>query len=145
MRHVLSELTSFGNASVVATTGNDTGHIILRGGTSPNFDRSSIQYVQKVSTSKGLENGCIVDCSHGNSGGDYKKQQHVFESVIQQICEGNEFIVGLMTETNIMEGKQNIRKDLTGFDRSSLEWGVSITDACMGFDSTRDTRLKIGR
>jgi 3-deoxy-7-phosphoheptulonate synthase len=135
-------IDQYGNASVVATTGNDTGHIILRGGTAPNFDRASVQYVQKVSTSKGLENGCIVDCSHGNSGGDYRKQPDVFENVVQQICDGNEYIIGLMTETNFREGKQNIRKDLTGFDRSELEWGVSITDACMGFDTTRDLVLR---
>ncbi len=135
-------IDQFGNASVVATTGNDTGHIILRGGSSPNYDSKSIQYVKKVSAGRGLMNGCIIDCSHGNSGGDYNRQSNVFENVIDQICEGNDFVVGLMTETNLREGKQALRKDLTGFDTSSLEWGVSITDACLGFDTTRELVLR---
>lgn len=127
-----------GNASVVATTGNDTGHLVLRGGYSPNYDRSSLEYLHNISIEKKLVNGCIVDCSHGNSGGDYKKQPVVFNNVIQQICEGNDFIVGLMTETNFREGKQPLGKDLTGFNKSDLEWGVSITDACMSFDTTSE-------
>ena len=135
-------IDQFGNASVVATTGNDTGHLILRGGTRPNYDRASIQHVHDISTGKGLVNGCLVDCSHGNSGGDYRNQTEVFENVIQQICDGNDFIVGLMTETNFKEGKQALRKDLSGFDRSTLEWGVSITDACLGFDQTRELVLR---
>ncbi len=135
-------IDQFGNASVVATTGNDTGHLVLRGGNTPNYDKSSIAYLRKVSAGKGLLNGCIVDCSHGNSGGDYKRQAVVFDNVIQQICDGDDFIVGLMTETNLREGKQEIRKDLTGYDKSGLEWGVSITDACMAFDTTRDLVLR---
>jgi len=131
-----------GNASVVATTGNDTGHLILRGGLKPNYDKESVDIVLKAQSSRGLINGVIVDCSHGNSGSDFRKQPAVFDSVIQQICAGNEMIVGLMTETNFREGKQKIDKDLTGFDRSSLEWGVSITDACLGFDATREMVLR---
>jgi 3-deoxy-7-phosphoheptulonate synthase len=131
-----------GNASVVATTGNDTGHLILRGGTIPNYNSASVEYAQNAMAEKGLVNGLLIDCSHGNSGGDYRNQAVVFESVIKQICNGNEAIVGLMTETNFLEGKQALKKDLTGFDRSSLEWGVSITDACMGFDKTREIVLR---
>lgn len=131
-----------GNASIVATTGNDTGHLILRGGVRPNYDSDSLEMVRRAMEGKGLSNGVIVDCSHGNSGSDYRKQPVAFGNVIEQICNGNETIVGLMTETNLREGKQSIRKDLTGFDRSKLEWGVSITDACMGFDSTRELVLR---
>lgn len=131
-----------GNASIVATTGNDTGHLILRGGTVPNYDRSSIGLVHRAIEGKNLKNGFLVDCSHGNTGGDFKKQTGVFEDVIRQICEGNESIVGLMTETNLREGKQKLNKDLTGFDKSTLEWGVSITDACMSFEITRETVLR---
>lgn len=135
-------IDQFGNASVVATTGNDTGHLILRGGDSPNYNRASTRYVQEAMSERGLNNGFLVDCSHGNSGGDFKKQSGVFENVIDQITEGNDFIVGLMTETNLVEGKQKISKDLTGFDKSTLQRGVSITDACMGFDSTRELVLR---
>ena len=135
-------IDQYGNASVVATTGNDTGHLILRGGLRPNYDRASVELVQRASAGKGLVNGVIVDCSHGNSGGDFRKQPEVFDDVIQQICEGNEMIVGLMTETNFREGNQKISKDLTGFDKNSLEWGISITDACLSFDSTREIVLK---
>ncbi len=135
-------IDQYGNASVVATTGNDTGHLVLRGGVRPNYDRASVELVQKASSARGLLNGVIVDCSHGNSGGDYRKQPEVFEDVIQQICEGNEMIVGLMTETNFREGNQKISKDLSGFDKNSLEWGISITDACLSLDSTREIVLK---
>jgi 3-deoxy-7-phosphoheptulonate synthase len=135
-------IDQYGNASVVATTGNDTGHIILRGGTTPNYDSSSVHYVEKLSSARGLVNGCIIDCSHGNTAGNFRKQPEVFENVIQQICEGNDFIVGLMTESNLMEGKQALRKDLSGFDRSTLKWGVSVTDACLGFDATRELVLR---
>ncbi len=131
-----------GNASVVATTGNDTGHLVLRGGVRPNYDKGSVELVQKASFSRGLLNGVIVDCSHGNSGGDYKKQPEVFDNIIQQICEGNEMIVGLMTETNLREGNQKIKKDLTGFNKNSLQWGISITDACISFESTREMVLR---
>ena len=131
-----------GNASVVSTTGNDTGHLILRGGKNPNFDKSSIEYTKKSMGVKGITNGILIDCSHGNSGGDYKKQPDVFESVIKQIYDGNEDVAGVMTETNLREGKQPLKKDLTGFDKSDLEWGVSITDACMSFDNTRDLVLR---
>jgi 3-deoxy-7-phosphoheptulonate synthase len=131
-----------GNASVVATTGNDTGHLILRGGTSPNYDRESVGYAQKAMAGKGLVNGLLIDCSHGNSGGDYKKQTDVFYDVINQICEGNDSIVGLMTETNFLEGKQTLRKNLAGFNKADLKWGVSITDACLGFDETREMVLR---
>ncbi len=135
-------IDQYGNASVVATTGNDTGHLILRGGTNPNYDRSSIEYTQKAMAAKGLRNGVLIDCSHGNSEGDYTKQPGVFENVIQQICDGNESIAGIMTETNFREGRQNIRKNLSGFDKSTLKWGVSITDSCMSFEMTRELVLK---
>ena len=135
-------IDQYGNASVVATTGNDTGHLILRGGLRPNYDRASVELVQRASAGKGLVNGVIVDCSHGNSGGDYRKQPEVFDNIIQQICEGNEMIVGLMTETNLREGNQKIKKDLTGFNKNSLQWGISITDACISFESTREMVLR---
>ncbi len=135
-------IDQYGNASVVATTGNDTGHLILRGGTYPNYDRASIEYVQRAMAETGLVNGFLIDCSHGNSGGNFRKQPEIFDNVIQQICDGNESIVGLMTETNFREGKQIIKKNLSGFDKSTLQWGVSITDACMSFDITRELVLR---
>lgn len=135
-------IDQFGNASVVATTGNDTGHLILRGGTKPNYDSTTVKLVQQAMADKGLENGFIIDCSHGNSGGDYRRQSAVFEDVIGQICDGNDSIVGLMTETNLREGRQRLNKDLTGFDKSTLEYGVSITDACLDFETTRDLVLR---
>ncbi len=131
-----------GNASIVATTGNDTGHLILRGGLKPNYHNEKVMSALSVMESKGLTNGLVIDCSHGNSGGDYRKQSLVFEEVIEQICRGNEKIAGLMTETNLIGGRQSIKKDLTGFDRSGLMYGVSITDACLGFEETRELVLR---
>ncbi|MFO7922183.1 MAG: 3-deoxy-7-phosphoheptulonate synthase [Bacteroidales bacterium] len=135
-------IDQYGNASVVATTGNDTGHLVLRGGQRPNYDSKSVGLVQKAMSDRGVKTGIIIDCSHGNSGGDYSKQSGVFNNVIGQICDGNEMIVGLMTETNLGEGRQKISKDLTGFDKSVLQRGISITDACMSFDATREMVLR---
>ncbi len=130
-----------GNASIVATAGNDTGHLILRGGVKPNYNSDRVALALRTMEARGLSNGLVIDCSHGNTEGDYRKQSGVFEEVIEQICGGNEKIVGLMTETNLLEGRQSILKDLTGFDRSTLRYGMSITDSCMGFDQTRELVL----
>ncbi len=131
-----------GNASIVATTGNDTGHLVLRGGAGPNYQKDSVMFALEVMKERGLSNGVVIDCSHGNTGGDYHKQHLVFDDVIEQICRGNEKIAGIMTETNLVGGRQPIGKDLTGFDMSTLKYGVSITDACLGFDETRELVLR---
>ena len=79
----------------------------------------------------GLREKIIVDCSHGNSQKDYKKQPEVFRSVIEQILQGNQALCGFMIESNLKAGNQKIPQDL-----SQLEYGVSVTDACIDWEST---------
>ncbi len=130
-----------GNVSIVATSGNPTGHLILRGGEKPNYDAQTVQFIQKNLSDNGLPVGVIIDCSHGNCGGNYKLQSNVFEDVIDQICAGNDGIIGLMTESNLREGKQSLPSNLTNFSKEELQYGVSITDACLSFDTTREIVL----
>jgi len=130
-----------GNVSIVATTGNPTGHLILRGGDKPNYDAKTVAFIQKSLGENGLNQCVIIDCSHGNCGGDYKRQPQVFEDVIEQISRGNEGIIGLMTESNLQEGKQALPKDLTNFNKEQLEYGVSVTDACISLDTTKQMVL----
>ena len=125
-------LDHYGIPSVVSTGGNRYTHVILRGGDSgPNYDSRSITAVQERLARKGLPPRLMVDCSHGNSGKDHTKQPLVFEDVIKQIRDGNRGIIGLMLESNINEGRQ----DLTSCGDTPA-YGVSITDACIGWETT---------
>lgn len=128
----------YGVPAVVTTLGNPYVHIILRGGEKgPNYDQESVKEAQAMLESKGLAPNVVIDCSHGNSEKDYEKQLIVFDDVIKQIRDGNSGIVGIMLESNIHEGNQSIPTDLTGFDKSVLRHGVSVTDGCIGFDTTK--------
>lgn len=120
-----------GCASVVKTTGNPFGHIVLRGGIRPNYDPVSIDKVQKLLKEKKLMESIMVDCSHDNSGQKQKGQPFVFKSVIAQRIEGNTNIIGTMLESNLFEGRQVCEN---GFQ--NLEYGVSITDECLSWETT---------
>ena len=120
-----------GCASVVKTTGNPFGHIVLRGGIRPNYDPVSIDKVQKLLKEKKLMESIMVDCSHDNSGQKQKGQPFVFKSVIAQRIEGNTNIIGAMLESNLFEGRQVCEN---GFQ--NLEYGVSITDECLSWETT---------
>ncbi len=132
-----------GRAAIVHTRGNPHTFLVLRGGDSgPNYDSPSVENAlslllhKELEPHKPLEPAIMVDCSHGNSGKDYRKQPGVFENVIGQIVNGNTGIMGLMLESNIKEGKQDIPEDLHGFDRSALDTEKSITDSCIGWEET---------
>lgn len=121
-----------GKTCVVETRGNSLGHLILRGGrTGPNYDEASLAEAKRLLTETGLPPRFVVDCSHANSNKDYTKQPAVWNDVIRQRVVGNETIVGLMLESNLNPGKQSLDTDLSG-----LEYGVSITDGCISFEST---------
>ena len=87
-------------------------------------------------TEEALPPNVVIDCSHGNSEKDYSKQPIVFEEILKQIRDGNDGIVGIMLESNINAGSQKIPSDLTGFDKSTLEYGVSVTDSCIDWETT---------
>lgn len=121
-----------GRTCVVHTEGNPYGHLILRGGSNgPNYADASVKEVQSKLENAGLPTRIMVDCSHANSEKDHNRQQIAFRDVIAQRRLGNEQLVGLMIESHLSGGRQDL-----GDDPSQLEYGISITDACIGWEDT---------
>lgn len=121
-----------GRSSVVRTTGNPDGLIVLRGSrTGPNYDPQSIAQAEKFLATAGLPPALMVDCSHANSGSDHTRQIPVWEAVLQHHLSNDDSVIGMMVESNLYEGKQAISEDL-----SKLRYGVSITDACVSWETT---------
>jgi 3-deoxy-7-phosphoheptulonate synthase len=125
-------LNEDGRISVVHTQGNTYGHVTLRGGEGkPNYDPKSIANALSCLEKAGLSKRVIVDCSHDNSNRKHEQQPTVFQSIINQIIEGNKSIRGLILESHLYAGNQIMRSDL-----SQLKYGVSITDPCLDWPST---------
>ncbi|PKM33457.1 MAG: 3-deoxy-7-phosphoheptulonate synthase [Gammaproteobacteria bacterium HGW-Gammaproteobacteria-12] len=121
-----------GGVSIVTTKGNAYGHVVLRGGNGkPNYDSVSVAICEQELTKAGIRPNIMVDCSHANSNKDPALQPLVLENVANQILEGNNSIVGLMVESHLGWGSQSIPKNLC-----DLKYGVSITDACIDWDTT---------
>ncbi|CAI8049259.1 Phospho-2-dehydro-3-deoxyheptonate aldolase, Tyr-sensitive [Geodia barretti] len=121
-----------GQASVVETRGNKNCHLVMRGGRSgTNYDARSIATAQEALLKSQLTPHIVVDCSHGNSNKDHTRQHIAFQDVIGQRIGGNEHILGVMLESNINAGAQKL-----GSNPDELEYGVSITDSCIGWDET---------
>jgi len=121
-----------GRAVVVTTTGNPHCHLVLRGSHDrPNYDAGSVRASVEALTQAGLPPRLMVDCSHGNSGKDYRRQPSVATDVASQIGGGFRAICGLMLESHLCEGHQQI---VNG--RQGLRYGQSVTDACMGWETT---------
>ncbi len=128
-----------GQTCIINTLGNPFGHIILRGGRSgPNYESGSVQGASSLLEKANLSNSVMVDCSHANSNKDHRNQPDVCQSVIQQRVDGNANLIGFMLESNIMEGNQPLPKDLT-----TLKYGVSVTDACLGWEETESVLMKV--
>ena len=121
-----------GQCTVVKTRGNTYGHVVLRGGGGkPNYDATHIAECEKALKAADLPLNIAVDCSHGNSSKDPANQSKVVEDCVAQITAGNESIIGLMLESNLGWGNQPIPADL-----SQLQYGVSVTDACIDWETT---------
>lgn len=138
--HVFPGINDDGLAALLTTAGNPDCHVILRGGAGgPNHDAASVADTATRLGKAGLPQRVIVDASHGNSGKDHHKQSAVTGELADRIAQGEDSIVGLMLESFLEEGRQ----DLTLGRREKLTYGQSITDACMNWDVTRDllTRL----
>ncbi len=119
------------------TKGNSLTHLVLRGSDiKPNYDAESVGLALDTLKKHHLEPKVLIDCSHGNSNKDHKLQSTAFKSVIEQLCLGNDAILGLMLESHIRAGKQPLGKD-----PSKLSYGVSITDACIGWEETESLIL----
>ena len=127
--HFLS-VTKGGHSAIVHTTGNEDCHIILRGGKEPNFDATSIEATCKELAQAGLAPRVMVDCSHANSQKQFERQIDVAGAVGGQVAGGDSRIIGLMIESHINPGRQDL------VPGQALQYGVSITDGCIGWDAT---------
>ena len=129
--HFLS-VTKSGDSAIVATRGNETCHIILRGGkTGPNFGPDSVAEVRNALEGRDMESALMLDCSHANSEKDFRNQPKVCGAIGQQISGGDTSIRAVMIESHINKGAQKISSDL-----DSLDYGVSVTDSCVGWEAT---------
>ncbi|HZV35366.1 MAG TPA: 3-deoxy-7-phosphoheptulonate synthase [Verrucomicrobiae bacterium] len=121
-----------GFTSIVRTTGNSDGHVVLRGGRlRTNYDAESIREAEAKLKQAGLRPGLMVDCSHANSGKQHARQEDVWRSVIEQRVAGTTSLTGVMIESYLREGSQPFPKN-----PAELQYGISITDACLGWDAT---------
>ena len=125
-----------GRSAVFRTSGNSYGHMVLRGGIEPNYDEKSIQSCASALEGAGLPTNIMLDCSHGNSKKNHELQPEVFSDVLRQRLAGQRSIVGFMLESYLFPGRQELEGD-----PSSLKYGVSITDACIGWEETRNMLL----
>ena len=133
-RHGFLGIDQSGRTAVIHTAGNPFGHLVLRGANDgPNFDAVSVAMAREQLQDGGAPAHLLVDCSHGNCNKDHTKMHEAFESVIEQRVDGNAGIIGVMLESNINPGSQKINGDF-----SKLEYGVSITDPCIGWQETED-------
>jgi 3-deoxy-7-phosphoheptulonate synthase len=130
--HWFPSVTKQGVAAISHTTGNDTCHVILRGGsrTGPNYSPQHVQDIGAELAGKALRDSVMIDCSHGNSNKDYRRQADVAASICQQVASGSWQIFGAMLESNIVEGRQDY------VPGRPAVYGQSITDACISFAQT---------
>lgn len=130
--HRFPTISLEGKATVITTTGNPDGHLVLRGASDgPNFDAASVRVAALALQAADLPARLVIDCSHGNSNKDHARQSIVAADIAQQLASGSERICGVMLESHLIEGRQDIVKG-----RSGLRYGQSVTDACIGWETT---------
>jgi 3-deoxy-7-phosphoheptulonate synthase len=132
--HSFMGINGEGQVSVITTHGNSDGHIILRGGKQPNYDSVCVADCEVELDKAKLSAGLVIDCSHANSSKDFSRQPLVAKNVVNQILEGNESVIGIMLESHLNHGNQSS----TGKTPADLEYGVSITDGCINWQTTED-------
>ena len=125
----------------ITTTGNPDGHLVLRGGADrPNFDAASVERAVQELAASGLPPRVVIDCSHGNSAKDWRRQPLVAADVAGQIAQGQHGICGVMLESHLVEGRQDIDDGANG-----LQYGLSVTDGCIGWRGHRGGARHAGR
>ncbi len=125
-------IDSDGRIASLKTRGNPLSHLVLRGSEHlSNYDPASVAHALTQLKEHRLDSRLVIDCSHGNSNKDHKKQKNALESVVEQVRAGNRSIAGFMFESHLNVGKQPLQSGL-----SSLRYGVSITDSCLGWEET---------
>ncbi|EKN5951546.1 TPA: 3-deoxy-7-phosphoheptulonate synthase AroG [Yersinia enterocolitica] len=128
--HCFLSVTKWGHSAIVNTAGNDDCHIILRGGKEPNYSSAHVTAVKEGLSKAGLEPQIMIDFSHANSCKQFKKQMEVGTDVCRQIAQGEKSIMGVMIESHLVEGSQNLESG------EPLTYGQSVTDACIGWEDT---------
>ncbi|MGQ0286203.1 3-deoxy-7-phosphoheptulonate synthase [Pasteurellaceae bacterium 22721_9_1] len=129
--HSFIGINQQGQVNLLHTEGNPDGHVILRGGKTPNYEAEFVKQCEEALEKAGLPSAIMIDCSHGNSNKDYRRQPLVAENALQQIVEGNSSIIGLMLESHINAGNQSADQPV-----ANMQYGVSITDACIDWQTT---------
>jgi len=127
--HFLS-VTKAGHSAIVSTCGNEDCHVILRGGTQPNYDAAHVDTACREIAAAGLAARLMIDASHANSNKRFKQQMEVAHDVASQISAGEERIIGMMIESHLVEGRQDL------VPGQPLEYGKSVTDACLGWEDS---------
>ncbi|MDD2880051.1 MAG: 3-deoxy-7-phosphoheptulonate synthase [Rhodoferax sp.] len=128
--HTFLGINGEGQVALTQTRGNSFGHLILRGGAQPNYDSVAVAQAEVELTKAKLPVNIVVDCSHGNSRKNHALQSLVLKDVVGQIVDGCQSIKGVMLESNLFEGNQKLGNP------QDLRYGVSITDACLGWETT---------
>lgn len=137
--HRFLGINTEGQVAIIHTRGNSYGHVVLRGGNGkPNYDSVSVAICEQELAKAKVTPNVMVDCSHANSNKNHELQTLVMENVANQILEGNKSIIGLMVESNIGAGNQNIPANLC-----DLKYGVSVTDACIDWETTEKAIRKM--
>lgn len=136
--HFLS-VTKGGVSAIVSTGGNEDCHVVLRGGKTPNYDAANVNAAAENLKKEGLMPKLMVDCSHGNSSKKHENQPIVAEDLAKQIEGGSEAIAGIMIESNLVDGRQDL------VPGRALEYGKSVTDACIGWDDTERTLERLAQ
>jgi 3-deoxy-7-phosphoheptulonate synthase len=131
-KHHFLSVHKSGQVSIVETRGNEDCHIILRGGKQPNYDAVSVKAACDELAKSKLECRLMVDCSHANAAKQFERQKDVAADVGAQVAGGSRCIVGLMVESNLVEGRQDLAPD------KALRFGQSITDPCLGWDESAE-------
>jgi 3-deoxy-7-phosphoheptulonate synthase len=127
--HFLS-VTKAGHSAIVSTSGNEDCHLILRGGKGPNYDAASVDAACKELAASGVTGKLMIDFSHANSSKQHKRQVDVARDVGGQMAAGDDRIIGVMVESHLKEGRQDLKPGV------ELEYGKSITDACIGWEDS---------
>jgi 3-deoxy-7-phosphoheptulonate synthase len=128
--HCFLSMTKAGHSAIFSTTGNQDSHIILRGGKQPNYDAASVKEATDTLLNAEVNPRLMIDFSHANSQKVYQRQVGVGEDVAQQVAAGNPYIMGVMIESHLREGRQDVEPGV------ALTYGQSITDACISWEQT---------
>ena len=130
--HAFLGIGDDGRAAILRSSGNAHGHLVLRGGSSgPNYDRVSVANATQAMQQAGLAANIVIDCAHANSNKNHLLQERVLQDVVQQIVDGDQALVGVMLESFLESGQQDLA------DRSQLRYGCSVTDACIDWPATQ--------